>query len=63
MDKKTDIDQVLDGVDTEKRETLKKLATAAWAIPVVTTFTLGGLGSSKGLAQTLIITPNAVTMS
>ena len=61
MDKKHDIEKVLGDVDLEKRETLKKLATAAWAVPVVTTFTLGGLSSSKSWAQSL--SPNAVTMS
>ncbi|MEO1747539.1 MAG: hypothetical protein AAFR27_02785 [Pseudomonadota bacterium] len=62
MDKKKDIEQILDGVDADKRETLKKLATAAWAVPVVATFTLGGLSSSKSWAQ-VSISPNATTVS
>ncbi len=61
VDKKKDIEQILDGVDAEKRETLKKLATAAWALPVVATFSLGGLSSSKAWAQTM--SPNSTTVS
>jgi hypothetical protein len=36
-----------DAIDPAKRETLRKLAQAAWAIPVVATFAVGGLSMSS----------------
>jgi len=35
-------------LDADKRDTLKKLGTAAWVVPVVATF---GLGSMRADAQ------------
>jgi hypothetical protein len=37
-------------IDAAKRETLRKLGTAAWAIPVVATFAVGGLKMSSAWA-------------
>jgi hypothetical protein len=34
-------------IDPAKRDTLKKLGRMAWAIPVVTTFAVGGLSMSS----------------
>jgi hypothetical protein len=41
----------VDGLDEAKRETLKTLAKAAWAVPVVATFSIGGLNVSSAWAQ------------
>jgi hypothetical protein len=37
-------------MDAAKRETLRKLGTAAWVVPVVATFTLSGLNMSSAWA-------------
>jgi hypothetical protein len=34
-------------IDAAKRETLRKLGAAAWVIPVVATFAVGGLSMSS----------------
>jgi hypothetical protein len=47
------------GIDAAKRETLRKLGTAAWAIPVVATFAVGGLSMSS----TWAIAANGTTHS
>lgn len=38
-------------IDAAKRETLRKLAGAAWAVPVVATFSLGALATSTRSAM------------
>jgi hypothetical protein len=38
-------------IDAGKRETLRKLGQAAWAIPVVASFALSGLNMSSAWAQ------------
>lgn len=37
-------------MDAEKRDTLKKLASAAWVVPVVATFGLGSLRDASAAA-------------
>jgi hypothetical protein len=39
-------------IDAAKRETLRKLGAAAWVIPVVATFAVGGLNMSSAWALT-----------
>jgi hypothetical protein len=34
-------------IDAAKRETLRKLGAAAWVVPVVATFAVGGLSMSS----------------
>lgn len=36
-----------ESIDIERREALRVLARAAWAVPVVATFALGGLSVSS----------------
>lgn len=43
MASKNDIEQLNKKIDRDKRETLAKLAKAAWAVPVIATFGLGAL--------------------
>jgi len=38
-------------IDATKRETLRKLGQAAWAIPVVASFAVSGLNMSSTWAQ------------
>ena len=38
-------------LDRARRATLKRLATVAWTVPVITTFPLGGLNMSSVWAQ------------
>ncbi|MEM1039194.1 MAG: hypothetical protein AAGI12_06955 [Pseudomonadota bacterium] len=42
-------------LDTEKRETLKKLGTAAWVVPVVATFGLGSMSADAQVADSLSV--------
>ena len=37
-------------IDAAKRETLRKLGAAAWVVPVVATFAVGGLSMSSAWA-------------
>ena len=46
-----DKNDLLDGVNEEKRETLAKLSKAAWSVPVVATFSLGALNASSNWAH------------
>lgn len=61
MASKNDIEQLNKEIDQDKRETLAKLAKAAWAVPVVATFGLGAL-NSKSTAQPVLI-GNGFTLS
>lgn len=41
-----------ESIDAGRREALRVLARAAWAVPVVASFALGGLSVSSTWAQT-----------
>lgn len=59
MATKNDIEQLNKEIDQDKRETLAKLAKAAWAVPVVATFGLGALNTMS----TAVAIGNGFTLS
>jgi len=61
MVKKNDIELLNKEIDRDKRETLAKLAKAAWAVPVVATFGLGALSLKSTTVHALI--GNGFTLS
>jgi len=49
-------------LDAEKRDTLKKLGTAAWVVPVVATFGLSAM-NADALASNVTAASNTATSS
>jgi hypothetical protein len=47
MDKKDSFDHLEGEIDKDKRDTLVKMAKAAWVVPVVATFGLSSLGEVR----------------
>lgn len=48
-------------LDADKRDTLKKLGTAAWVVPVVATFGLGSMRADARVSDSVV--SNGVTSS
>lgn len=49
-------------LDADKRDTLKKLGTAAWVVPVVATFGLGSMRADAQVNDSIVIS-NMATAS